>query len=76
MRKFAMSQLKDETVLEIYRGIPLATIIERDVITPFEHIVKRGVDFERRNQKFRFRIDGLNESPTNPRLKDNILTLT
>lgn len=76
MRQFSRSQLQDELYLETYRSIPIEVIIEKDVISMFENRVKRGVDFEKVNQKYRFPIDGLRASPNNPRLKNNSFTLT
>ena len=75
MHAFAVSNLRRERYLEnAYEVIIIENIIDSEVMPHFESEVKLAFDISK-DQKFTFRIRGLRESTTSPRLKRNCFVL-
>lgn len=76
MRRFAAHHLRDEAYLEDpVDGTTIDNVILSEILPKFESEVKRVFDLTK-DQLFTFRIRGLRDSPTNPRLKRNTFVLT
>ena len=74
MRLFAALQLRDEHYFKEVDGTSIENIIDSEILPQFESEVKRAFDITQK-QTFFFRIRGLRESPTNPRLKHGCFVL-
>jgi hypothetical protein len=76
MRLFAALQLKDEHYLvDEDEGLTIANIIDAEIMPQFESEDKRAFDITKSGSSF-FRIRGLRQSDTNPRLHKNSFELT
>jgi hypothetical protein len=71
MHRFAALDLQNEHYLEdTDAGVTISNIIDAELMPKFERDYKRIFGLTK-NQQFSFRIRGLREHPTNPRLRDN-----
>jgi len=74
MRKLAAQRLENERYLEC-DGLTIESIIEAEIMAPFETDMKRSFNLWKKNEVFSFRLRGLKESLVDPILKQNAFVL-